>query len=256
MSSLVRTEAIVLKAMKYRETSKIVTFYTREFGKVKAIAKGARQAKSKFGAALEPMSHVALVLYKKDRRDLQLVSHCDTLTLFRYLYDDVAKMAVGLSMIELVDKVSHDEESRGSLFHHLLEALTVLNAATKNYRNVLYRFEIDLSTVLGFRPSFQHCAVCGRSVAQRSAQVFHIGKGGSLCSSHAHAEGLKVKIHDSTLDLLANLSAKDFHLVLNLGVPSAQRGEIESLLLGYLRYHCEGLQHLKSAKVLQQILEE
>lgn len=259
MSAIAHTEAIVLKAIKYRETSKIVTFYTREFGKIKAIAKGARQAKSKFGASLEPMAHVALVLYKKDHRDLQLVSQCDTLTSFRYLYDDIAKMTVGMFIVELVDRVSHGEESRGILFHLLQETLIALNSATKNYRNLLYRFEVSLLSRLGFHPSFQNCAVCGKSVGRQSgtARVFHIGKGGPLCSVHARVDGLKVKTLASTLDLLGRLSAgQELSEIFCLDIPMNLRGEIESLLLGFLRYHFEGLHRLKSARVLKQLAVE
>ena len=71
---ITKSEAIVLKSMDFRDSSKIVTFYTRSFGKLKGIAKGARQMKSKFGAALEPITRVSLVLYKKEHRDLQLIS--------------------------------------------------------------------------------------------------------------------------------------------------------------------------------------
>ena len=70
---IVKTDAIVLKSMRFRETSKIVTFYTRRYGKIAAVAKGARETKNKFGAALEPMTGVNLVFYKKEQRDLQLV---------------------------------------------------------------------------------------------------------------------------------------------------------------------------------------
>jgi DNA repair protein RecO (recombination protein O) len=76
---ITKTEAVVLKSMNYRDSSKIVTFYTRGFGKVKCIAKGARQMKSKFGAGLEPITNVSLVLYKKEHRELQLVSQCDAI---------------------------------------------------------------------------------------------------------------------------------------------------------------------------------
>ena len=65
---LIKTEAIILKSMKYRDTSKIVTFYTKEFGKLKGIAKGARTAKVNLVAALEPMTHSMLVIYKKEHQ--------------------------------------------------------------------------------------------------------------------------------------------------------------------------------------------
>ena len=73
------TDAIVLRAIKYGDTSKIVTLYTRRFGKVAVIAKGARSAKSKFGSALEPMSLIQAVFYRKENREVQLLSQADLL---------------------------------------------------------------------------------------------------------------------------------------------------------------------------------
>ncbi|HEV8538897.1 MAG TPA: DNA repair protein RecO, partial [Bacteroidota bacterium] len=101
MSQIVTTEAIVLKSMKYRETSRIVTFYTRSFGKIPGIVKGARQAKSKYGTSLQPMSYVSLVFYRKEGREIQTVSQCDLMKSFRHLAEDMEKMAVGMAMIEL-----------------------------------------------------------------------------------------------------------------------------------------------------------
>jgi len=73
--------------MKFRDTSKIVSLYTRRFGRVSVVAKGARDRKSRFGAALEPMSHVSAVFYKKERSDLHLLSQCDLLNGFRRIAD-------------------------------------------------------------------------------------------------------------------------------------------------------------------------
>ena len=79
---LTKTEAIVIRSMKYGDSSKIVTFYTRQFGKLKGIAKAARRSNNKFGSSLEPLSHVMLVVYKKDHRDLHLISQCDSIQSF------------------------------------------------------------------------------------------------------------------------------------------------------------------------------
>ena len=74
---IIRTEAIVLRTMKYRETSRIATLYTKERGKVSVIAKGARDGKSRMGGALQPMNHVVALVYMKESRDLQLLTQCD-----------------------------------------------------------------------------------------------------------------------------------------------------------------------------------
>ena len=89
MSDIITSEAVVLRSMKYRETSKIVTFYTKEAGKISGIVKGARQSKNKYGSTLEPMSYVSLVFYQNEKRDLQMVSSCDWVKTFRYLMEDI-----------------------------------------------------------------------------------------------------------------------------------------------------------------------
>lgn len=257
MSAIVKTEAVVLRSIKYRESSKIVTFYTREFGKVKAVAKGARQIKSKFGSSLEPMSYVSLVLYKKEHRDLQLVSQCDLIKFLHDLYDDLDKLVVGMFIIELVDKVSHDEEKNQHLFHLLMEALRVLSAATKNHKNLLYGFEIRLAGILGFRPQFGLCIQCGKRLVQENggSVVFNVGKGGPLCPSHADTDGVKVNVNRLSFHILSRLAGEgDLEEIFLINIDEDQCTEIESLLLGYLRYHVDGLHNLKSVKVLSRIL--
>jgi DNA repair protein RecO (recombination protein O) len=113
---ITRTDAVVLKSMKYRDSSKIVTFYSRRFGKVQGIAKGARQMKSKFGAALEPLSAVSLILYKKDHRELQLISQCDTLKTYKNIHSELERLAVGLSIIELLNQLTREEEGNDALY--------------------------------------------------------------------------------------------------------------------------------------------
>lgn len=264
MSTIVKTEAVVLKAMKYRETSKIVTFYTREFGKLSAIAKGARLPKNKFGASLEPMSYALLVLYKKEHRDLHLISQCDLLKSFRHLSEELDKMAVGMSVIELVDKVSHDEEANEKLFRLLIDVLAAVNTATKQAWNLLYGFEIRLATILGFQPNFERCAFCGREVLTEdgepenldSKQVnFHIGKGGPLCPLCVDNAGLKVKISVESLRNLKRLAAiGSMDAIADVEITERSKKEIEGLLLGFLRFHVDGLQTLKAEKVLSRIL--
>src|SRR3989304_672478 len=104
---IVSTDAIVLRSMKYGDTSKIVTLYSRKYGKIKVIAKGARSAKSKYGASLEPMTHSSIVIYKTEHRELHLLSKCEIASPFHKLNDDGDKMVVGLALVEIVNMVMH-----------------------------------------------------------------------------------------------------------------------------------------------------
>lgn len=259
MSTIVKTEAIVLKTLKYRESSVIVTLYTKEFGKVKAIAKGARQPKSKFGASLQLMSYVVAVLYKKETREIQLLSQCDLMKSFRWLSEDLQKMAVGLSAIELMDKVSHDEEPNEALFGLITETLSVTNAALKNPWNVFYAFEIRLAGILGFHPNFERCVECGIMMVGRNGLkqhvLFQMGKGGPVCSKCAPSARLAVQLTAQALAILHQLAKiTKLDAATSIEIGDNVRREIEGVLLGFLRYHVAGLHGLKSEKVFSTIL--
>ena len=182
---IVRTEAVVLTSMKYRESSRILKLYTRSSGKVSVIAKGARQTKSKFGSALQPMAHVTAVLYWKVDRDLQLLTQCDIVVHFRHLGEDIERMSGGMAVVELVDAVSHAEEENVPLFELLVNTLGAMNNATKQPRNALYYFEVHLLDILGFRPNFSSCFHCGIPLDERALGgqegELRVGLGGILC---------------------------------------------------------------------------
>jgi DNA repair protein RecO (recombination protein O) len=259
VSSIVKTEAVVLRSLKYRETSKIVTFYTRDFGKLKGIAKGACHPKNKFGAALEPATLVCLVLYKKDVRDIQVISQCDVVQSWHRLAEDVEKMAVALSTVELVDKVSHGEEENEELFKLVVEVLGSANAATKNAGNLLPAFEIRLARILGFAPKFGNCSSCGARIdcdpREGIGVPFHFAKGGPLCSKCSTVPGLKVKVKAVSLHFLQQLArVTPIGRACELDVPRVQRSEIAGLMLGYLRFHVEGLHGLKTERVFSRML--
>jgi len=259
MSHIVKTEAVVLKSMKYRESSKIVTLYTRKFGKISVIVKGARLPKSKYGSALEPMSYVAIVLYKKDGREIQTLSQADSVRSFLSLREDLQKMAVGMTVIELVNIVAHEQEENASLFNLLVESLTTVNDSTKNPSNVFYRFEVYLSRILGFQLTFDKCVSCRKKLSDGepdgNAVQFHLAKGGPLCTKCGNVAGQKVSLSRNSFKALQQISTlNDPSDALEITIEHTFKREMESLLDNYLRYHVSGFRALKSGKVFSKIL--
>ena len=260
MSHIVKTEAIVLKTMKYRETSMIVRFYTRQFGKLSGIVKGARQAKNKYGSTLLPMTHVTLVLYKKDGRELQTITQCDLVKSFRYLTEDIEKMAVGLSMIELITNIAHEEEENIPLFSLLVDSLSAVNDATKSSTNVFYHFELKLAALMGFQPHFDECVSC-RSVVLRGGNAgdmvtYHLGRGGPLCDTCAAAPGPLKKLSVRSLRILKEIAASEMlDQVLDIDLDHHVKEEISGFLWDFLRHHISGMHWLKSSRVFSQILD-
>jgi len=274
---ITKTDAVVLKAMKYRDTSKIVTFYTRRFGKLKGIAKGARQQRSKFGASLDPLSKVSLVLYKKEQRDLHLVSQCDLLSVSKNIRDDLEKMAAGLAVLELVDQLAHEEEENEPFFSLLSETLESIETAKKNVLNLFYAFELRCSAILGFLPDLESCTVCRRRIDQLEGDLsvlFRLTSGGVLCGmctgeagnsggrgrqrnteghvksfSAAREEG-SVRLAVGTVRALAFLLKAPLVNVSSLEIGPAVRNEIDGTLRLYLRQHFENMKPVKALDLL------
>jgi DNA repair protein RecO (recombination protein O) len=185
------TEGIILTSMKYGDTSRIVSAYTRDFGKVSLIAKGARGKSSRFGAALEPLAYGQYVFYHKDSRELQLLSQAELLAQFRGMTDDPARCMLGFLAIEYVNRAVHPEDPQRRLFELLLATLRRLDAAAERAENIALRFLLDFCALLGFGISFDACSSCRRPLRERPRRpgilVFDTLSGGFACADCAEA---------------------------------------------------------------------
>ena len=254
---ITKTEAIILKGMKYRETSKILTLYTREFGKISVIAKGARSPKSKFGSALEPMNYVLAVFYKKDNRDLHLLAQCDLMKSFRGISEEMDRLHAAMAVVELVNAVSHAEEQNEKLFTTTVEALEKINRATKNALHVFYCFEMRLSDILGFRPNFSTCFGCGEDIETVPGTKdieLHLSGGGAFCADCSHKSLGQGRISLAGLKSLQRLQEmEDIGGATRLALSPSVRNEVSGTLRRFLQSHIDGLHKLKSEEVFAMI---
>jgi len=124
---LYRERAVVLRQHKLGEADRIVTLLTLEHGLVRAVAKGVRRTRSKFGARLEPGLHTELLLYE-GRGELDIVNQAETLDHFRAIRDDLDRLTAMTSMLEVVDQIANEGEPNPQLFRMLLGALRTLEA--------------------------------------------------------------------------------------------------------------------------------
>jgi DNA repair protein RecO len=223
------------------------------------IAKGARGAKGKFGSSLQPMSHVLAVLYKHDHRELHLISQCDLLTRFRKLAEDLEKFTSAMSVIEIVNYVAHDEERNDQLFELVLGALKAIDDCEKNAINVQFHFELHLSDVLGFRPSFHRCLSCNRSLDEQRVGTnggkLRLGNGGVLCEKCSGRGSDHGTISFGALKVLQRLQdTKNPVLATQVRLTGHQKEEVGGILRRYLQSHVGGLNRLKVQSVAASIV--
>jgi DNA repair protein RecO (recombination protein O) len=251
-----RTEAVVLKAMPFRDSSLIVTLFTRDFGKFSALAKGARGPKSRMASSLMPMCIVEAVFYRKESRDLQLLTQCDVSQPLKLLGADIGKIATGMAVVELTDRVTRGTEESRSLFGHVVGTLAAIDTATKNTRNALYFFELRLLDVLGFRCDYGRCPQCGIPLDTdlTNGMLLEV-MAGILCPACAErGVGFRQTSPAALRALQYFQNVKEVQGALNLSMSVALEEEVAGLLRRALQRHVEGLDHLKSEEVFAAIL--
>jgi DNA repair protein RecO (recombination protein O) len=250
---IVETEAVVLHAMKYGETSKIVTLYSKKFGKIKIIAKGVRSQKNKFGSSLEPMTISSVVFYKKEQRDLHLLSKSEIAEPITKLQNDSERMATGLALVELVNMVMHDEEENKAVYQLLRQSLETIDGAERNHLNILIAFMLKMFGLFGFGISLSNCAVCKKNVEELHIQFanLRLSDGKFICSGCSEGAGFGgVKIDWGVLKSLHYLQNCDVPKATVLALKHTTRNEMIATLESYLRYHIEGSRTLKSLSLL------
>ena len=229
---LYKEQGVVLRSAKLGEADKIVTILTQGSGKVRGVAKGIRRTNSKFGARLEPLTHVSLLMYRG--RNLDTVSQAEIITPFLGIRGNFRLIAAGETMLEAVDKVAEEHERNVRLFLLLLAGLRALETGPTDAAAVAESFLLKLLSLSGFHPSLSACAVCGR---RGPHDWFASGQGGVVCDRCAEHDAGRVDPEAVRwLDGLARVDlagAGDMTPLLDV------RREARAMLYGFSEYHFE-----------------
>ena len=246
---IIRTEAIVLRAMKYRETSQIVTLFTREKGKMAVLAKGARLLKSRFGSSLQPMSYTEVVFYYKPTRGLQTLSESAHFQFFHGISRNLEKISIGLRIVELIYALMPEEQQHPQVFNLLVEVLARLDEADAHAINLLPYFQMRLGMMLGFAPDIDR------------DMVEHLPDEGGVLALDTGA----ILLPDATpraahraartaLRAFAILARADLDTVMRMRLDADTRREVNALVEDFLRYHVEDAYPSRSDKIIGQLL--
>jgi DNA repair protein RecO (recombination protein O) len=237
-----KEQGIVLRSVKLGEADKIVTVLTQGSGKVRAVAKGVRKTTSRFGARLEPFTHVNLMLYR-GRGQLDTVTQAEILSPHLHIREDLGRFAAGEAMLEAADKVAEEHERNPRLVVLLLHALRALDAGPADPAAVAESFILKLLSISGFHPSLTACAVCGST----DTPLWSGAIGGAVCAADADAGAAVVS--PAALGLLQHLATADLAQVgATFEADERLRREARGLLFGFTEYHLE--RRMKSVPLL------
>lgn len=231
--AIIKTPAVILKCDNYRETSKIITFFSKSHGKLKGIAKGVRNSKSRWGGALQSMAYVNVMFYYKETGGLHLVSNAEYERSHPAIYDDFDKMQTGYRIIELINRTTADHQENSDLFSLLVESLQSLNDATKNYVNVLFNFEFRLIKILGFGMDLE--------------EIF----GEKIDKSNQNQYFYNIKFTEGDVKALNTIGEGNFNSLMCLNISRSQEITLESFFENYFKDHFEHIGYSKTSRVFK-----
>lgn len=236
-------DAIILKSVRAREADRVITLYTRQLGKKRAMAHGAEKPASRKRGVVQPFSCSRLLLRRG--RDLDAVCQGEGLEIFPNLRQSLEGLAMANYLAELVDAFTPDEDPNPAIFDLLLETYRLLGG--RDDSTPARAFEIKLVSLAGYRPELEHCVICGYP-AEGGRVCIVPEHGGIVCAGCRPEAGGAPEISRGALESLKALMRWDTPRVRQIKVDPSPGSEIKKLMRHYIEYHLE--KGIKSSKFI------
>ena len=247
---LVRTEGIVLRSVPYKETTRLVTLYTCDLGKMTVIAHGGQSVKSRFGATLQLLSHVQAMIYTRPTRSIQILSDCSHVAVYSGISSGLDRLAIGQHICELVLSLTEEGHTSPETFHLLVKVLRTLNDPSVDAELLKLYFQLRFTDLLGFAPAFSRDSV----VQLDDSGGYLLLEDGTIQSTEDH-ELPAVHASKRVLRAFAILHRADLDVILHMQLTTKQRRELSVLITCFMRYHVQDTYPLRGEKVIDQLLK-
>jgi len=243
-----KSEAILLAKRDIRETSAIVAFCTRDFGKIKGLIKGVRGPQAKFGLYLREFAKFDIVYYEKQRTDTYMVTQCDLKYAYTEIAEDFDKVIKAYYILELVDKFTPLGEKSPETYDLLAWILDFI-AREKFVDSGIILFELKLLEYSGLLPSLDFCTGCSKRPGREG--YFSVRNGGLLCGDCSDSDIQAIRLSKGAASSI-NMIRK--HKVENLGrltITNTVSKELRMLIDKFIEYHLG--EHLKTRTFIKQV---
>ncbi len=248
--SLFKTEAIVLKQFDLGEADKIITFYTKDYGKVRAVARGVRKSRNSISGLVLPFSYNLVTFYRG--RSLDRINQIENIFSFTQLREDLTLMAYTSFMAELIEKVGLEEQPNQKLFSLLLASFHHLTKTEQEkYKYIELIFKVHLLNITGVKPELDKCAYCGRVVGFHKTLLFSIEQGGVVCEGCYSEQKGGQQLSGEALKIMKRILNYGLKPLNNLPISKQAFSELDELLNSFMLYHLDV--EIKSLKFLNMI---
>jgi DNA repair protein RecO (recombination protein O) len=252
-----KAEGIVLRRHTIGEADRVITLLTREYGRLRATARGIRRATSRLGGRVEPYTHARFLLARG--RTLDVIAQVDVLHAFAGIRADLMRSAHAAYVAELVDRFLPERDRHEDVFGLVRDTLAALERAGEEDAEVVaLRFALHLADALGYRPESGACVGCGRSLPRGEGRpgewwAFSPALGGALCPGCAGRDADAIRAAPGVLAMLGYLLRPPRGGSIRLRIPPAARRDLVRLIQAHLEYRLDG--RLRAPGVIERLRE-
>ncbi len=224
--------AIVLRTIEFSETSLIVTLLTREFGRLSALAKGARRPKGPFEGSLDLLSVCRVVVIRKSSDTLDLLTEAKLQRRFRGAERSLERLYGGYYVAEMLRLLTDDHDPHPDVYDLALQTLHQIDGSGDVASSLAY-FDLQALRMLGHAPGTEQCTSCGGEVSTAARFTFALATGGIICGACRAKQRQTISVRAEVIGEMKRLLAADTHLP--TGVPSHLYGELRAVLNRYIQ---------------------
>ncbi|MCA9081034.1 MAG: DNA repair protein RecO [Planctomycetaceae bacterium] len=231
-----KTEAVVIRLADFSESSRVVTLFTRDFGKISCLAKGAKRLRSAFDSALDLLSRCGVVFLPRSSGALHLLTEAQLLSRFHPPPRSLSHLYGGYYIAELLEGLNESDDPHPELYDAAVEALAQLSqtdttAPLPDSRFPILQFELAILRETGHLPDFSSCCLCDAPVTASTVGRFWVSQGGVICSACGRPEFEHTEVSRGTLAIVNRLCGDQQNALLNhLVLTKVQWQEIRRLV--------------------------
>lgn len=246
-------EGVIIRRQNFGEADRLVTFFSDRYGKIRAVAKGARRPAAKMAGTLELFFNVKLRL--AEGKNLDIIVESNPVAVWRSIREDLAKMQLASYLGEIVDKTTQENQTHPGVYRLLIESFEYINVAglsaqagyvASNVASDFFRLRIMKE--LGYEPSVERCAVSHEKL-EAGLNYWSSSSGGVVCSDHAKQAERAVQIEDNTVKMMRLMLNRDLRQTAQIEAPEKIKTQTHRIINDFFEYHFDI--NLKSKKYVE-----
>lgn len=231
----IKTLAITLRRTDYKDSSQIITFYTRDYGKIQTLAKGVKRSVKGICGGIDLLTYNHIVFIRKSSPKLNILTEWFLRDNFHLLREKQRKYFSALYILELIREFTEDNDRNELLFDLFVNTLREIANKVEPTVNII-AFEVQMLALLGYMPEINHCVSCKKKLHTRTMFFFSALEGGVVCSDCGRNIKKKVKISGGTIAAINYLAGREIQNAGRLSIQPFLQHDIKKVLRYYLSF--------------------